>query len=299
MADIYEDIKNSFTNDYWTAGYKAEVSFDTLLTPVIEKIIQTKFTDAIYVTKEFPILKRTLGINSTSGFDSINADYVLSNNDTVYFVELKTTMDSINDDQEDNYFKMLEKPTCFNIWGDDFIMLLNHNSDSGIGDDRFKNINKDLFSKDIKNQSDNTEILLKCFRTICERHKIPATPQSPKKEDFYQETAIRYLKNKRSKTTTSGNSRLSGKNKTLFQAGQILDYCSSPNDKNLSLWRKNIQIVYLLPSYPSNSDKHPGTFEYLNFVDAIEKLKDSDPYCNFLYKIVKDVYLEDNPSDKN
>ena len=104
MAERIRDlIKGSFINDYWTAGYKAEVSFDTLLTPVIEEIIQTKFPTAKYVTKEFPILRKSFNDKVKSGFDSINVDYVLSDKDKVYFVELKTTMDSIDKIQITNY----------------------------------------------------------------------------------------------------------------------------------------------------------------------------------------------------
>ncbi len=50
-ADFMKLIKQSIINDYWTAGYKAEVSFDTLLTPVIGEIFSTRYPNAILCNK--------------------------------------------------------------------------------------------------------------------------------------------------------------------------------------------------------------------------------------------------------
>ncbi len=279
MAErICDLIKGSFINDYWTAGYKAEVSFDTLLTPVIEEIIQTKFPTAKYVTKEFPILRKSFNDKVKSGFDSINVDYVLSDKDKVYFVELKTTMDSIDKIQITNYENILKN--TFDQYVDDFIRLLNHNSASGIGDDAFQKQYNDLLEEDD---------LLKLFKTICMIKEIPDETDTENTKDFYRTTAVDYLKNRRNQITKDKKSELSGKNKTLFQAGQILDYCISNSQNTDCLRNKKIQIVYLLPSNPENN-KLPKEFRYVNIVEALKELEGTNPYCKFLWDIASEIF---------
>lgn len=270
MDNICKEIKKSFINDYWTAGYKAEVSFDTLLTPVIEQImnqnIENKSGEIKYITKEFPILLRSFTGNNSYGFDSVNVDYVLSDDQTVYFVELKTTMDSYNDTQNANYSDIYKIDHMFKQWGDDFIRLLNHNSSSGKGDDTFQ----ELFNN--KSSSNNREILKKLFVDICKRSDISA--DSPNgNSDYYQKKAIEYLKKR------NADGKLSGSNKTLFQAGQILDYCFSTK---YELWGKSIKIIYLAPS-----DKDSQSF--INLLTALDDLS-SIPYCDWLQNIIKEIF---------
>ena len=270
MDNICKEIKKSFINDYWTAGYKAEVSFDTLLTPVIEQImnqnIENKSGEIKYITKEFPILLRSFTGNNSYGFGSVNVDYVLSDDQTVYFVELKTTMDSYNDTQNANYSDIYKTDHMFKQWGDDFIRLLNHNSSSGKGDDTFQ----ELFNN--KSSSNNREILKKLFVDICKRSDISA--DSPNgNSDYYQKKAIEYLKKR------NADGKLSGSNKTLFQAGQILDYCFSTK---YELWGKSIKIIYLAPS-----DKDSQSF--INLLTALDDLS-SIPYCDWLQNIIKEIF---------
>lgn len=54
-------LREQVINDYFTANIKAEVIFDTILTPVIEDILSVtcpeKNGDIRLIAKEFPILK--------------------------------------------------------------------------------------------------------------------------------------------------------------------------------------------------------------------------------------------------
>ncbi len=281
MAErICDLIKGSFINDYWTAGYKAEVSFDTLLTPVIEEIIQTKFPAAKYVTKEFPILKRT--INKGSGFSSINTDYLFCDGCKFYFVELKTSMESINDDQSDNYEQIIECSNHNNPWGLDFIALLNHNSPTGYGDSSYEN------NKIIQNLNFQ-ERLREIFNLIIENDSDRI---QLKQNDNYQTKAIKWLKYR------NKGYHLSGKYKTLFQAGQILDFWENNGIHDKNPWKK-IEIIYLVPSIPKEPNPR---FKYLSFVEALKIIKDKkkkEEYCEFLNNIVNKIYNEEPASDQN
>ncbi len=212
-----------------------------------------------YVTKEFPVLRYNVkndkdkdkNKNKNTDFSSINIDYLLYDNNTIYFVELKTSMESVSKEQIKNYSKINGK---FEKYGRDFIRLLNHDSCSGIGD---KNkIIKDFTSK---NQAGLEEL----FKKIIKKQVSDHTEEAKK----YTEEAKDYLKkrNDEKKLKSSNKKRndkkkLKSSNKYLFQAGQILD---SDID-----WSKAIKVVYLVPE----------TFEYEHKIiiqDALKQVKEN------------------------
>lgn len=81
---------------------KTEVVYDTFLYPeVLEKLLKKADIEAKYITKEFPIDNKSLGLNK--GY--ISADYFLVNHEKkkFYIVELKTTNKSFNYEQLQRY----------------------------------------------------------------------------------------------------------------------------------------------------------------------------------------------------
>ena len=220
-------IKDSIIDDYYTAAIKSEVALDALITPVIDEIlnllIERKDGVIKYITKEFPILKCHIDDAETeiTDYSSINVDYVLADNNIVYFVELKTTMSSIDEKQEDNYKNINDDE--IKKYAIDFIKLLNHNSSSGIGDKRFPG--------EMNEKSYGIEMLKELFDRIVGEGEGKT----------YSERAKVYLKEQ-------GKS-LKGKKKYLFQAGQILD-------SGIDLWdgKKTIQVIYLAPDTSKKVD---------------------------------------------
>ena len=154
-----ELICDSVLNDYYSAGIKAEVVLDTMMTPVIADLLKEQisfFGEPVYITKEFPL--------KTSAKDHRNrkADYVLMDNESIYLVELKTSMGSIDKEQLDSYG---EKLGNYNYKGkkllDEFTELLK--SIYGITDEE----NCDLVSvtdRIVKSLTDNPGITTASIR---------------------------------------------------------------------------------------------------------------------------------------
>lgn len=101
---INEILAENITKDYFNAKVKTEVIFDTILTPVIGEILtvigrenkKLKINGEMkLLAKEFPMLKLNEE-NEKNNYRNCNADYLMCDNNTVYFVELKTTHKSIN-----------------------------------------------------------------------------------------------------------------------------------------------------------------------------------------------------------
>lgn len=120
-------IINSIVNDYYTAGIKAEVLIDMLLTPVLTRMLNDckKVSGKWeFITKEFPIIDQ-----DSKDFRNYNADYLICNAERVYLVELKTNSSSEGKKQIARYLKLLKRcdGKSFNeTLGQDFCKLLSH-----------------------------------------------------------------------------------------------------------------------------------------------------------------------------
>ncbi len=120
--EFYNYVKKWVVNDYKTPGIKAEVIIDMLLSEYVAEIVQNAINEGKeekdkvvleLVSKEFPIRTLTgdapnFQVNKTNR--NAKVDYLLAskkpdNSDApwqpekLYFVELKTTKDSFDDDQ--------------------------------------------------------------------------------------------------------------------------------------------------------------------------------------------------------
>lgn len=145
--EIYERLAENIIRDYFTPNIKAEVLLDTILTPVIGDILTVVGQknknlgingEMKLLAKEFPMLK--VPKEDEINYRNCNADYLMCDAESVYFVELKTTQESLDCDQMINYRKYLENckdedQKFFDVSGAEFIKLLNHVSQTGYSSD--------------------------------------------------------------------------------------------------------------------------------------------------------------------
>lgn len=157
--EIHEILKNEVIKDYFTANVKAEVLIDTILTPVIAEILTVIMkepdsgnteqpspakADSGYkvrlLAKEFPLPVGELpsleeespAHGKNLSYRSCNVDYLMYDNECVYYVELKTTWSSFEPGQMNRYLERRECEKSFGSKeGSDFIRLLNHVSKTG------------------------------------------------------------------------------------------------------------------------------------------------------------------------
>ncbi len=132
---LYEEI----IKDYYTANIKSEVIMDTILTPVIAEVLtvmgrqnETINGKVRLLAKEFPILKNKNAEGEKPNFQSCNADYLMCDHESVFFVELKTRQESYDEGQMKNYLAHCsDRETFAEGAGRDFVYLLNHVSRTG------------------------------------------------------------------------------------------------------------------------------------------------------------------------
>lgn len=225
MNMIHEIFGDEVINDYYTANVKAEVIFDTMLTPVISEILTVACFEETnekmnFIAKEFPL------INDENSFRSRNADYLMHDDNYVYLVELKTTQDSINNPQMENYLsKVCGAGELFSTkLGSDFIYLLNWVSRTGIS--KWKGGTK----------KEDLEELFERIINYPEKTIQPKNERATKEK--YALKAINYLK----------SNQVCSSKKYLFTAGQILDHMGDGK-----WWDHEIKLLYLVPKKPENS----------------------------------------------
>ncbi len=178
---ILNIITASVNNDYYTAGIKTEVVIDTLITPVITCLIKEMLEkndkkdevgDLLYITKEFPMLKKDVFNEDGKGDYSNNkADFLLKDKNNIYLVELKTSIDSIDEDQIVFYYKYIQRinnaPKALLA---EFMALFNSVSNTGIGDETYRKKMKEYI--DNSNNDKHNEISLKNLKSkVFERYK--------------------------------------------------------------------------------------------------------------------------------
>lgn len=210
-----ELICDSVLNDYYSAGIKAEVVLDTMMTPVIADLLKEQISfsgEPVYITKEFPL--------KTSAEDHRNrkADYVLMDNKSIYLVELKTSMGSIDKEQLDAYGEKLEKYDGKKLL-DEFTELLK--SIYGITDEE----NSNLVSV--------TDRIVKSLTDSKTGFSDPGNSDPLEEHREVTEQSIR---------TLMKDNNIKSSKKYLLQAAQIV------NNSNPSDWgTKDIKLIYMMP----------------------------------------------------
>ena len=214
-----ELICDSVLNDYYSAGIKAEVVLDTMITPVIADLLkeQIAFTGKpVYITKEFPLK------TSAKDYRNRKADYVLMDNKSIYLVELKTSMGSIDKEQLDAYGEKLDNYNGKKLLYE-FTELLK--SVFGITDEE----NCDLVSvtdRIVKSLTDSKTGFSDWVSSLSK-----SDPQEEQRERTEQ-----YIR------TLMKNKKIKSSQKFLFQAAQIVTN-SNPSD-----WEsKDIKLIYMMP----------------------------------------------------
>lgn len=236
-------LAEKIIQDYYTANIKTEVILDTILTPVIGEILTAVGRGnkelgingkMRLIAKEFPILNAT-GENK-SNYRNCNADYLMCDDESVYFVELKTTQESLDKKQMENYRDYLEKckdKPFSEVPGADFIELLNHVSKTGYSQ---RNEDKPWGKAEKDDLKRVFEAVIRYPQYIStegynKKNMIPLGDW--KKEKHHVDEAIKYLKN-----TKAVSSK-----KYLLTAGQMLDHMEDGN-----WWDYEIKLLYLMPA---------------------------------------------------
>ncbi len=248
---IHEILTEYIIRDYYTPNIKAEVILDMILTPVIGEILTVigrSNTDLgingkmRLLAKEFPMLKSKSCAKTSGKYRTCNADYLMCDKKSVYFVELKTTQQSLDDGQMKNYQNYLVR--CKNkefssVPGAEFIDLLNHVSKTGYPDSSEKKtwgITKDDLKRLFK-----AIVWYQEYRGYGKKgKKIPLREDWAKEKTCHVDEAIAYLKENRAVSSK----------KYLLTAGQMLD-----NMEDGGWWDcGQIKLLYLMPETLSEKE---------------------------------------------
>lgn len=243
--EIHRVLSEEIIKDYYTANFKSEVILDTILTPVIAEILtivgrQKKKTKGSVklLAKEFPLLNNRKVEEGKLNFRNCNVDYLMCDDDSVFFVELKTRQESYDNAQMENYLTHCSDREIFaGSAGKNFVYLLNHVSKTGYSHSIWAEKIKTMKVKDA---------LKWLFEIIINYSKdkgktaYPETgwEETNEKDGNHTERAIRYLKEEEAVSSK----------KYLFTAGQILDHM-----KENKMWEKKIELLYLVPEMSSKN----------------------------------------------
>ena len=251
-------IREQVVNDYFTPNIKAEVIFDTLLTPCIVDIVKGQMDgsteDLTFLTKEMSILD-----NSGEDVKVSKVDYVLAARSKVYLVELKTTDSSINDEQADAYRELCQ--------GKDFGEILGRRLLSILGEGG-RTFTLHLGAPSL--WSDET--LEQAFREIISKNKYHGNTRGETCAEKAQ-TLIRVQK-----WTQQGRYR---SRKYLYSLGQLTDYLHAGG----TLWDKPMEVLYLTPD-----GNAPEGFKGL----SLRKFSGCGDYAKFLSDIFEGIYGKRN-----
>lgn len=280
VESILSIIEKNVIHDYYTAGIKTEVVIDTLITPVITELIKEMLEnsgdksiagDLVYITKEFPMIKHKED-GSYDSFRNTKADYLLMDKNTVYLVELKTSMDSMEKTQITNYrnyMDFMDGKDCLKIMLDEFFALFKSVSDAGIKETE---------------QGKNKPALPELVRHILKNNSTQTIEENEtdNKERTNKDKAMEFLKSKNA----------SSSKKYLTQAVDILENIYLEN-KN-KYWKniKNIQLIYIVPSDDYKGKICMNTDDKDIIKCSFGSLKYEDDHGDDYYKWVKDQILK-------
>lgn len=283
---VHERFAEEVINDYFTANVKAEVILDTILTPVIDKILTAackekgeikRESQIKLLAKEFPILKEKRKEGEIrKSYRSCNADYLMCDEESVYLVELKTSMDSDNEEQRKNYIEHCGDKEFSKELGNDFIRLLNHVSKTGMSDDALEKTLEERRGKESGWEADDLEWLFKRIVTYSTTDNVESKKEAWDKQKYYESRAKCYLQ--REKAVSS--------KKYLFTAGQMLDKM-----ENKEWWNyKKIKLIYITPNEIGDNK------EQLNCDNVAEKQNSAD--SDIIYLTFKDIIKWKNIIDR-
>lgn len=221
-----EKIKKWVVNDYFTPNIKFEVILDALLTPYITEIVQEQcgIKGLEFITKEMSIK------DDREDNRGKKIDYLLADDSFVYMVELKTTEESIEEEQWKHYITYCygEGKNFGNVFGEKLIAIGKKQCEGSLSgnleqdrvgwNERIENIFKEFVKKsEIKNLEDSYE-------------------KNKNVKGFYEEKAKEILRKKEWNSTW----------KYFYTMGQLLEYFK--NKKDETLWEKSLKLIYITPN---------------------------------------------------
>lgn len=280
---LSDTITKWVVNDYFTPNIKAEVILDTLLTPVIHRLVP----GTELVAKEMSIPEWKGSEEKTLyGVHGPKIDYVLAGpeHEKVFLVELKTTLSSLDDKQAESYLKNCGQSATFGkTLGRQLLSLLQKGSPSGFGLTRsFQKINGG-------NWNDNS--FAEAFKIIQEKVDPYKSLQgnSSRKAD-QAKNLIRARGWAQSLDMSQDGIKKESKEyrsrKYLFTLGQLVDYLEKGGGN--ALWEKPLQIIYLTPG----GQCPQSSFQKVDLDAFVSGLEDT-PYTRMLKEVMRGIYGED------
>lgn len=279
---LAKTIKKCVVSDYFTPNIKAEVILDTLLTPYIHKLSP----GIELIAKEMSIPKWKGSEEETIyGIHGPKIDYVLAGagQKSVYLVELKTTLGSLDDGQAENYLKSCGQNVRFGeVLGNQLLSLLQKRAPEGFGlTKEFKKL------KISPNGTWDDNSLIEAFQIILDKTDPDGSVRGINLSCAKQaQNLIRAMgwaqamdrsQPNQMKVHTKYRSR-----KYLYTLGQLVDYLKKGEDR--SLWERPLEIIYLTPE-----GKCPqGHFQSVDLSDFVSRLEDT-PYTHMLKEIVREI----------
>lgn len=254
---LEEVIAKWVANDYYTPNIKAEVIFDTLLTPCIAEIVESQLDERVegltFLTKEMSILDQDGADSKVS-----KVDYVLADQSKVYLVELKTTNSSISDEQAKAYRDICQGKGFGETLGCRLLSILG-------GGDRTFNLPLDLGNPSVWGD----ETLKGAFNEIIGKDKYQGHAQG----ENCAEKAAALIQSQNWAQQDRYRSR-----KYLYTLGQLVDYLN----KGGKLWDKPMEVLYLTPD-----GNAPEDFKGLSLKGLAGS---NEAYIKFLSDIFKKIY---------
>lgn len=135
--EYWQTFLKQLRQDYHTPRFKTEVVFDTLLLPeIVEDLVgaalgyaQEERGKVKFIVKEFPI--RTFRLGKRTGKEdnrTFCVDYLLSDGEKMYLVELKTDTDSFKREQLEKYEKVVNDLQFTELYEKDYLVKILENN---------------------------------------------------------------------------------------------------------------------------------------------------------------------------
>ncbi|MBD5559757.1 MAG: hypothetical protein HDQ87_05280 [Clostridia bacterium] len=277
----FEQIKQWIINDYYTPAIKAEVIYDTLLSPYIAEIVLDQCGEQ--VQDDLQLVAKEMSVRDPEENDEqllgSKIDYVLADREKSYMIELKTTDGSFDKNQADLYLKNVGK-SFGEVLGNKLLRILKRKNSKYACS---------LSEKLLDGMSDSaladvsSEMLENMFADIMERHGKGIDPNL----NSYADKARALLHNKNWASTE----------KYLYTLGQIIDYLERGN----TLWQKPMALIYLTPDGRLGTSRNigvddwyvaPANTQCVSLIKAVDLLrsKEDDPVAQMLADIIENTF---------
>lgn len=123
---FWENFLKNLREDYYMPRIRMEIVIGEMLSAgilediVLKELKKYNIHDIKYITKEFPIRyiwgkDKNISKNKHDYYRIFSVDYLMGNQENLYFVELKTNANSVNIDQKRRYLNAVQKIKEINL----------------------------------------------------------------------------------------------------------------------------------------------------------------------------------------